>query len=149
MLIVLGNQCSTKRSIANWFSRFRSEEQSLKVQLLSGRPKKAVTLENIHHIKGIIEEDPRSIYEIIQEELNIRSSASNIVLKDYLQLNKIWTRLVRHILKKKHNNQRLYFYKNMVDKYDDLDRRLIDEIITGDETWIYYYDPENPHQSKE
>ena len=149
MVVSLGEACPTKQTIYNWYNSFVADRMSLQDLPRSGRQLTAVTPENIEKVRELITNDPRITYIQIEKTLDIGSSATNTILEQHLQVKKVCVRWVPRFLSKSEKKARLDFAKNFVSSYGEGKERRLAEIITGDETWLYYYDPKNPQQSKE
>lgn len=149
ILVTLGSQCQTIRNIRLWYSKFAAGGNQLQDMPRSGRPKSAVTLDNILRVQQMVEVDPRVTYEIIERELNIGTAQVHVIMHEHLRLKKVCARWVPHILTQEHIEKRLEFCHEMISKYGDLNRKRLIELVTSDETWIYHYEPESPSSAKE
>ena len=70
------------------------------------------------------------------------------ILHDYLGLRQITCRWVPHFLTEAQKQDRVDYCLAMLKKFDgDRSKRMYD-IITGNESCIYYYDPETKRQNK-
>ncbi|CAF2265348.1 unnamed protein product [Rotaria magnacalcarata] len=93
----------------------------------SGRPLTSATEQTIDAVLTIIEGDPHSTYQQIETILGISSTAINSTIHDYLNLRKVCARWV---------------------PFEEGQSRRIFDVITGNESWFYHYDPELKEQSK-
>ena len=77
----------------------------------------------------------------------IRMSVGSVktILKDHLGLRKVKSRLVPKMLNFLEKSSRIDVCETILTDYQD----KLKCIITGDETWIYAYDPETNDQSSE
>ena len=66
-----------------------------------------------------------------------------------LRLRKLCARWIPHSLTLAQKLSRVDFCKSMLKRFVDGTSRAVSDILTGDETWIYHYDPETKRQSKE
>ena len=71
------------------------------------------------------------------------------ILHDSLQLRKLCARWIPHQLHPQQKNARVNWCKEMLKKFNHGRSRDVAKIITGDETWIYHYDPQTKQQSRE
>ncbi|UYV83906.1 hypothetical protein LAZ67_X000569 [Cordylochernes scorpioides] len=78
---------------------------------------------------SIIKEAPSITYQQLEKSVGIGLAAVNTIINDYLKYRKLVSRLVPHSLTENQKLGRAY-------------QRLFLNIITGDETWIYNFDPE-------
>ncbi|CAF4124133.1 unnamed protein product, partial [Rotaria magnacalcarata] len=91
----------------------------------SGRPSTSVTEKTIDAVRTIIEDDPHSTYQQIETILGISSTAINSIIHDYLNLK-----------------------KSLCSRFEEGQFHCVFDIIMGDESWFYHYDPELKEQSK-
>jgi histone-lysine N-methyltransferase SETMAR len=141
------DQAPSQATVFAWFAEFRRGRQSLKDDARTGRPSEACTPDMVERAREIINEDRRITYEQIQQELHISSGSINSILHDHLHLKKVECRWVPHHLTETQKNNRVDWCRFMLRKYDRGQSRQVYEIITGDETWIYDFDPETRQQS--
>ncbi|CAF0883577.1 unnamed protein product [Didymodactylos carnosus] len=93
-------------------------------------------------------DDPHSTYEQTEHTLGIGSSAVNSIIHEYLKLHKICTRWVPHQLTDDQKQFRIQFYLDSLERFERGQSRSVFDIITGDESWFYHYDPTTKQQSK-
>ena len=89
-------------------------------------------------MKTLIEEDARYTVQEIEELSGIHSSSVLKILRERLGPRKICVRWVPHLLTA----------SQVIEKYDKCDPRHLEEIVTGDDTWIYHFQPDSKAQNK-
>ena len=109
----------------------------------AGRPVSVLTEKNVATVKTLIEEDPRYTVQEIEELSGIHSSSVLKILHERLGLRKIIARLVPHLLTDEQKQSRVRLASQVIEKYDKCDLRCLEEIVTGDETWIYHFQPDS------
>lgn len=145
--IAFGDEGPSKATVYRWFSEFKRGRQSMTDEERCGRPLTAVTEENVLAVKKIIEENKRITYEEIQHLMKIGSGSVHKILHDHLRVRRIVSRWVPHNLTDAQKQARVQWCHDMMAKFDaGLSRRVYD-IVTGDESWVYQYDPETKRQS--
>ena len=83
------------------------------------------------------------------EELNgIRSSRLLKILREQLGLHKVCVRWVPHLLTDEQKQSWVRLASQVIEKYDKCDPRHLEEIVTGDETWIYHFQPDSKAKNK-
>ena len=70
------------------------------------------------------------------------------VLRERLGLRKIWARWVPHLLTDEQKQSRVRLASQVIEKYDKCDPLRLEEIVTGDETWIYHFQPDSKAKIK-
>lgn len=137
----------SKATIYHWFNEFKRGRLSLTDEKRSGRPVTAVTEENVLAVKILIQENRRITYEEIQQTLHIGSGSVHEILHVHLRVRRIVSRWVPHNLAEAQKQARAEWCHDMMIKFDAGSSRRIYDIVTGDESWIYQYDPETKCQS--
>ena len=61
---------------------------------------------------------------------------------------KICVRWVPHLLTEEQKQNRVRLASQVIEKYDKCDPRRLEEIVTGDETWIYHFQPDSKAKNK-
>ncbi|CAF3108963.1 unnamed protein product, partial [Rotaria sp. Silwood2] len=114
----------------------------------AGRPRTAVTPENIEAVRELVNIDPHITYQQIEDTLQIGSTSTEIILHDYLGLKNVTCRWVPHSLSEAQKQDRVDYCLQMLKKFDGGKSKRVYDIITSDESWFYYYDPETKRQSQ-
>ena len=70
------------------------------------------------------------------------------ILPEQLGLHKICAHWVPHLLTDEQKQSRVRLASQVIEKYDKCDPRRLQEIVTGDETWIYYFQPDSKAKNK-
>ncbi|CAH1966070.1 unnamed protein product [Acanthoscelides obtectus] len=95
-----------------------------------GAPKTAVTQENVDAVRKLIIEDRHVTYHEIEASLKISIQKN---LHEQLGVRKLVSRWILHLLTEEQKADRVNWCQNT--------------IVSGDESWIYCYEPENKRQS--
>ena len=53
-----------------------------------------------------------------------------------------------HRLTEDQKRERVRIASQLLDKYKNADQNRINEIVTGDETWVYFYEPDSKEKNK-
>ncbi|KAI6654405.1 Transposase [Oopsacas minuta] len=137
-------QCPNKR----WAARFRSGDADVTDLPGSGRPLSATNSENIALIESTIMEDKCIAVNQLEQGIEILSGAIHIILTTELGYQSICGKWVPHKLSKNQRLTRLIFSKKLLGTYENCDSRRLTEIITGDETWVYYSTPYSKYKKR-
>ena len=113
-----------------------------------GRPVSVLTEKNLAAVKTLTEEDARYTVQEIEELSGIHSSSVLKILREQLGLRKICARWVPHLLTEEQKQSRVRFASQVIEKYDKCDPHRLEEIVTGDETWIYHFRPASKAKNK-
>ena len=93
----------------------------------------------------LTEEDAGYTVQEIEELSGIHSSRVLKILRERLGVRKIW---VPHLLTDEQKQSRVRLASQVIEKYDKCDPRRLEEIVTGDETWIYHFQPDSKAKNK-
>lgn len=149
MLVQAFGESSMKKTSAfEWYSRFKNGRISVNDDERSGRPISMRTPEAVTQITILINEDPKITVREIEEETGLSKSLCATIIKDDLQLKKTPSKFVPMLLSPTQKKIRLETSLNMLEM-TELDPMWMEKVITGDETWVYGYDPETKSQSLE
>ena len=113
-----------------------------------GRPVSVLTEKNVATVKTLIEEDARYTVQEIEELSGIHLSSVLKILREQLELCKIWAHWVPHLLTDKQKQSQVRLASQIIEKYDKCDPHRFEEIVTGDETWIYHFQPNSKAKNK-
>ena len=107
--------------IKEWYRRFQNVRTSVDSDPRSGRLSLTTTPENIERVRLAIEGDRRLTVRVLENDLGIPKTT-------------VWK-----ILNNSQDNLEM-----IIDDKNDLKK-----VITGDESWVYGYDPETKQQSSQ
>ena len=128
--------------------RFNDGRESIENDPRVGRPVCFLMEKNVATVKTLIEEDARYTVQEIEELSGIHSSSVLKILCERLGLRKICVRWVPHFLTDEQKQSRVRLASQVIQKYDKCDPHRLEEIVTGDETWIYHFQPDSTAKNK-
>ena len=141
-----GNEAPSRTTVYNWFAEFRRGRNSLEDDPRSGRP---TTETIVAAVRRMIEEDSRVTVLQIAESVGISSGSVSNILHDVLGLSKVSARWVPHMLTDEQKCKRVQWCRKMIERFGRGRSYAVWEIVSGDETWIYSFDPETKQQSQQ
>jgi Transposase (partial DDE domain) len=142
-----GDQAPSDRTVLNWFHQFRRGNFSLQDDPRCGRPRTSVNEEMIDAVRAIIEGDPHSTYQQMETTLGISPSSVNSIIQDHLHLRKVRTRWVPHCLTDDQKSLRIESCHQTLKRFEGGRSRRVFDIVTIDESWLYYFNPGTKQQS--
>ena len=145
---VYGNGALKYATVCKWVRRFNDGRESIENDPQVGRPVSVLTEKNVATVKTLIEEDACYTVQEREELSGIHSSSVLKILRERLGLHKICARWVPHLLTDEQKQSRVRLASQVIEKYDKCDPRRLEEIITGDETWIYHFQPDSKAKNK-
>lgn len=146
---VFDNQAPSLSTVKRWFARFKLGLFDLDDQPSTGRPISSITDRTIALVKQMVDEDRRVTVQEIEKEVGIAHSTVLKILHDELKMRKLCARWVPHQLSEDNIKARLTFCNTMLERFDAGSSKDVSYIVTGDETFVYNYDPETKEQSKQ
>ena len=105
--------------------------------------------QNIELVRNLIEEDRRITVNQIANELGISFGSTFSILTEDLGFSKLSARWVPKALQQNQMNLRSDLSLALLTRIEANESNFFERVITGDETWIYQYDPESKVQSKQ
>ena len=141
-----GSNAPSDHTVFNWFREFQRNKFSVQDTSRSGRPSTTVTEQTIDARRKIIEDDSHSTYQQIEAILGISSTTINSIIHDYLNLKKVCARWVLQTLTDDQKQLQLQFCRHSLKRFEEGWSPRVFDIITGDESCFYHYDPELKEQ---
>ena len=136
-----GPSCVSYDTVRRWKKESESGVESIKNAPKSGRPKSASRKEIVSKIKEIIEGDARFTVRDIARKVGISLSTVHLILKKHLKVRKISARWVPHLLTDEQKRQRVRVVKKLLQMFPKYDKKQFANVVTGDETWVHYFEP--------
>ena len=132
-----GEAAVVYRTVAKWAELFRNGRESVEDDPRSGRSITEMTKANIEMIEQLIDNDPHITFDIMEEQTLLSRGTIERIIHECLGFRKVASRWVPHKLTTQNKQKRLDFAKAMLNKFNNNEWRL-DQILTGDECWIYH-----------
>ena len=137
------------RNVYRWYRYFNKEGRtSLIDRSRCGAPVKKRTQENIDRVQELILNDRRLTVDIISDELNLSKTIVHRILTENLKMKRVASKVVPRILSDEQKKKRLDNSKEMLLKIQK-NPEFLKRVITGDESWVYGYDPETKQMSSQ
>ena len=143
-----GASCVSRATVYNWYAEFSRGRDHFEDEPRAGRPRSTVTPENIEAVCQLISVDQHLTYQQIQDTLQIGSAASESILHDHLGSRRVTCRRVLHFFTEAQKQDHVDYCLAMLKNFDGGRSKRVYDIITGDESCFYYYDPEMKRQSQ-
>ena len=141
-----GDQSPSKLAMFRWYKHFGNGQLTLDDSDRCGRLFSVVTQENVSKVRKLISKDQRITYQEIEYTLKISARNVRTILHECLGVRKRYTRWVPHNIREEQKQGRVDWCQPMLTKFDEGRSRQMWDIITGDETFIYPFDPEMKQQ---
>lgn len=147
LIAAFGEEAPAKSTVYKWFQEFRLGRNFLCDEPHTGRPKSAVLPKYIDAVRELILQDRHITYREIQASLGISKTSIQTILHEHLSVRKLCARWIPHKLTEAQKMDRVNWCQEMINKYKNGKSKNVYDIVTGDESWIYEYEPERKCQS--
>ena len=145
---VLCMDCPSRSTVERWAARFQSGNTDVSDLPRSGRPVSVSTPENVALIESKVREDKCITIEQLEQSMEISSGAIHSFLTTQLGFRSICGKWVPNNLGDQQKLARVKTAKKLLETYDGCDPRRLAEVITGDETWVYYSTPYSKYKMR-
>jgi len=141
-----GDQSLSRTQVFQWHARFKAGRTSVDDDEHTGRPTSCTTPETIARIQEIIRQDRRRTIRDIAGEVDVGYGTCQWVLTEELGMQGVAAKFVPRILTADQMHQRVSVCTEFRQLATD-DETFLSMVITGDESWVYVYEPETKRQS--
>jgi len=107
------------------------------------------TSEIIDQIHELILEDHRISAKLIAEELSISGERVGSIIHEDLDMRKLSAKWVPKCLNADQKRQRCQSSEQLLETFRRDPNDFLSRLVTTDETWLHYYDPETKKHSME
>ena len=144
--MVYGESAMKRITVYKWVDLFKEGRESVDDDARAGRPSTSRVDENIR-VYDLVKADRRITTRMIAEKLGISNGSVQTILKEALNMRKLCAKIVPKILTDEQKQGRVDCCNDWIESAQD--PHFHERVITGDEAWIYEYDPETKRQSEE
>ncbi len=131
-----------------WHKRFREARKECEDDRRSGRSVTSRTAGNIDQVRQLVRADHRLTVRMISEELSIGRDTVWNILTENLEMRKLCAKMVPKMLFKDQKQRRFTVCQDISERLEE-EPYLLNNVISGDEAWVFEYDPETKRQSRE
>lgn len=143
-----GDQAVSYRTVARWNKKFREGVESLENNPRTGRKISKTTIAAEAKIQNLINTDARYTVRELAKATGISLSKVHFILKKRLHARKISARWIPHLLSDDQKRARVTYAKEMLKLYPKFDKKRFANVVTGDETWVHFYEPQRKVRNK-
>lgn len=147
MIAVYGENAPGKTMVYKWVGLFKQGRESLEDDDRPGRPSDVTTHEMVIKVEDAVMQDGRIKLKEIAEMFKISETTAFKIVHDHLGMSKVSARWVPRMLTPHHKKYRIECCNEFLERCGKDPSDVINRIVTGDETWVHYYDPESKQDS--
>jgi len=142
-----GDNAMSQSKTFLWYKRFKDGRTSVDNHERPGRPSTSTTLENIANLRKAILADRRQTIHDVCEIVRLSYGTVQRILAGNLNMRCISARFVLRLLSDEQKAYRVSVCRELKQAREG--PTIISNIKTGDETWVYVFDPETKQQSSQ
>ena len=143
-----GSAALSRGRVFEWHRRFREGQTSAEDNERSGRPSLSRTDDSKAQISEILDQDRNKTLREISTESGLSYGTCQRIVTGDLAMKRVAAKFIPKLLNLDQKKNRMLICQDMKQSLAD-DPDLLSKIITGDETWVYGYDPETKFQSSQ
>lgn len=143
-----GEEAMSRARCFDWHSRFRNGRTSLDDDERSGRPSTSTSQEMVGEVERMVLNDRRTTINEISNQLEISFGSVQSILTTNLGMHRVAAKFVPRLLTADQKRFRVEVSQDLLQRATD-DSTFLSRLVTGDETWVYGYDPETKQQSSQ
>ena len=132
-----GTSCVSYVTVGRSKNKFESCVESIKMHQNQVCQNLHLVKKNVPKKKEIIEGDVRFTVRDIARKVGISLSTVHLILKQHWKVRKTFARWVPHLLTDEQNRQWVKVAKKLLQMFQN----QFTNVVTGDENWVYYFQP--------
>ncbi|CAH1956314.1 unnamed protein product [Acanthoscelides obtectus] len=147
LMSVFGNEAPHQSTISRSYGEFKRGRVSLSDDSRVDAPKTVFTQENLDAVRKLIIEDRHVTYREIEASLKISKTSIQKNVHEELLVRELVSRWIPHLVTEQQKAVRVNWCRKTLDVFNSRNSKNVHSIVSGDESWIYCYEPENKRQS--
>ncbi|KAL4113507.1 hypothetical protein QTP88_017119 [Uroleucon formosanum] len=136
----------SRARVFEWFKRFKESRTTVECDEREGRPSTSRNEEMIQKIRTAIRGNRRLTIMELSNEFQISFRSVQTILTTDLDMRRVAAKFLPKLLSGEQKENRKQIATDLLE-CSESDDFFLKSIITGDETWVYGYDPETKVQS--
>ncbi|PNF41749.1 hypothetical protein B7P43_G03429 [Cryptotermes secundus] len=143
-----GDDAMSNSRIKEWYNRFKDGRTSVDSEPRSGRPSTSRNENVIEQVRTLVMEDCHITVRELANEIGVSIGSVHSILTEDLGRRRVSAKFVPKLLTMEQKHRRLEIAQDMLDNANS-NPNFLNTVITGDESWVYGYDPETKMQSSQ
>ena len=142
-----GDSALSRARVYEWHKRFKDGRESVENDDGAGRPNTSINKEKVLQVSNILQEEPRLSVGIIAARVGISVGSCHSILHEQLGMNRVCSKWVPRLLNPIMKADRVAKCQEILDMKFHEGEAFLTRIVTGDESWLHFYDPLTKQQS--
>ena len=138
----------SRTRLFKWHKRFKEGREEVEDDHTSGRPSTSRTDKNVERVRQKVQSNHRLTVGMIADELDINSERVWRIITEDLGMRKICAKMVPRLLNEGQKERCVQESQDILEQLET-EPNLLKRVVTGDESWIFEYDPLTKWQSLE
>jgi len=134
--------------VFDWFRRFKEDRTSVENDPHSGQPSTSRNEEMIAKVRTLVHNSRRLKVREKADDCGISVGSCDAILMDNLHMKRVCAKFVPRFLTDDQREQHQTIVGYLLECPCE-DVQFLKNIVTGDESWVYGYDPETKQQSSQ
>jgi len=148
MEVQYGDACLSLQQVYKSSRKFLNGVSSATDSPWPGQAHWVVTPEAIAAVEATMKEKNRVTVHEIAAHLDMSHGSAHHIVHDVLQFHKMSARWVPCQLTEELKEQRVDVCQELLKRFEAEGDHFLGRIVTGDETWVHYYQPETKKASR-
>lgn len=144
---VYGDSTLKKTAVHKWFRRFSDGRETTKDDSRSGRNVSIKTEKLDSDVEEYVMEDRRITVRQVAENFDISYGTAQDILSNRLGMRRVSARWVPRLLSPEQKDVRVKMCRELIQKHSEEGDSFLNNIVTCDETWFHFFEPESKQQS--
>ena len=145
---VYGDDTMSRTRLFEWHRSFKERRDEVEDDHRSGRPFTSRTDENVERVRQKVRSDRSLTVRMMADELGMNSDWVWRIITEDLCMSKICAKMVPRLLNEGQKERRVQVCQDILEQLET-EPNLLKRFVTGDESWIFEYDPLTKRQSLE
>jgi hypothetical protein len=141
-----GETALSRSKIFEWYYRFKNGRTSIDDDPHTGWPSTARTNETVDRVNAVIRGNRRLTIREIDDQLNLSFCTCQAILTQNRGMCCVLAKFVPRLLTQDQTEHRATACRKLLQRAEN-DATFLPSITTGDDSWVYGYDPETKQMS--
>jgi len=143
-----GDAVLSSSQVLRWYKVFKDGRGDVEDEQRAGRPSSSRTENSVARVKAVLDRDRRLSVRLLAEEVGLPKTDVHRIITEDLHMRKICAKLVPKNLSDEQKDNCVLVSRELLDCVTS-EPNFLQGVITGDETWVFEYDPTTKRQSSE